>query len=170
MIRFRCRTCEQEHEGIPSFGWDYPIQYLEVPEGERASRCVLTAETCVIDDAWFFLRGGLEIPVLGHTEPFSWGVWTSLSRKNFEHVVELAEDPGRARHGPFFGWLCSHIRIYPETLNLKTMVHPRNEGLRPYVELEPTEHPLAIEQRTGITIDRVVEICEQVLHPPRQAG
>ena len=26
--------------------------------------------------------------------------------------------------------------------------------MAPYVELEPTEHPLAIEQRNGITLER----------------
>ncbi len=32
--------------------------------------------------------------------------------------------------------------------------------MAPYVELEPTDHPLAIEQRNGITLDRVKEIEE----------
>ncbi len=50
------------------------------------------------------------------------------------------------------------------TLNLKTHVHSRPVGERPYVELEPTDHPLAVEQRTGITVDRVREIAAAVLH------
>ena len=32
--------------------------------------------------------------------------------------------------------------------------------MAPYVELEPTDHPLAIEQRNGITLERVKEIQE----------
>ncbi|MFE9812605.1 hypothetical protein [Streptomyces sp. NPDC005548] len=32
------------------------------------------------------------------------------------------------------------------------------------VELEPTDHPLAIEQRTGISLERVREIASTVLH------
>jgi hypothetical protein len=43
-------------------------------------------------------------------------------------------------------------------------VHTRPVGERPFVELEPTEHPLAVEQRTGITLDRVREIAATVLH------
>ncbi|MGQ0416884.1 DUF2199 domain-containing protein, partial [Bacillus sp. HC-TM] len=35
-------------------------------------------------------------------------------------------------------------------------------GTAPYVELEPTEHPLAIEQRNGITLERVKEIQEMI--------
>ena len=34
--------------------------------------------------------------------------------------------------------------------------------MAPYVELEPTEHPLAIEQRNGITLERVKEIEEMI--------
>jgi hypothetical protein len=53
----------------------------------------------------------------------------------------------------------------PSTLNLKTNAHTRPLGRRPSVELEPTDHPLAVEQRTGMTQDRVREIAEAVLHP-----
>ena len=31
---FTCATCGEVHEGVPSFGWDYPVQYLGVPEEE----------------------------------------------------------------------------------------------------------------------------------------
>lgn len=52
-----------------------------------------------------------------------------------------------------------------ETLNLKTEVHTDEVGARPHVILEPTDHPLAVEQRTGITVERVQKIAELVLHP-----
>jgi hypothetical protein len=170
MFAFRCRSCSQVHEGIPSFGWCHPLQYLEVPDDERAHRCVLTSDTCVIDDEFFFIRGCLEVPVIGDEQAFSWGVWTSLSAENFRHYGDLYDEPRKAGHGPFFGWLCSHIWLYPDTLNLKTMVHLRDDGIRPFVELEPTHHPLAVEQRTGITLDRVAEIYEKMIHPPGRAG
>jgi hypothetical protein len=124
----------------------------------------------VIDNEFFFVRGCLEVPVIGDEQPFSWGVWASLSEKNFRHLEELYAEPKRSHHGPFFGWLCSNIWVYPTTLNLKTMVHLRDDGIRPFVELEPTDHPLAVEQGTGITLDRVEEIYEMMIHPPRSAG
>jgi len=169
MFAFRCNSCDKVHEGIPSFGWEYPLQYVGVPENERSRRCFMTSDTCVIDDAAFFVRGCLEIPVIGEEEVFSWGVWTSLSDKNFRHFEEFYNEPKRAQHGPFFGWLCSDIWLYPSTVNLKSMVHLRDDGIRPYIELEPTSHPLAIEQRLGITRDRVAEIYEKMLHPPGSA-
>jgi hypothetical protein len=49
-------------------------------------------------------------------------------------------------------------------LNLKTHVHARPVGQRPFIELEPTDHPLAVEQRSGITMARVREIAAAMLH------
>ena len=69
---------------------------------------------------------------------------------------------------PFFGWLCTSLPAYPETLHLKTMVHLRDYGIRPYVELEATDHPLAVEQRNGITMERVQEIVDLVEHGDEQ--
>jgi hypothetical protein len=72
---------------------------------------------------------------------------------------------GREAEPPMFGWLMAALPTYePSTLSLKTMVHTRPLGLRPLVELEPTDHPLAVEQREGITLARVQQIAEQLLH------
>jgi hypothetical protein len=61
--------------------------------------------------------------------------------------------------GPFFGWLSNNMSYYPEdTLSLQTMVHFRSGGLRPSIGLEPTEHPLAIDRRNGITLAKAWEI------------
>ena len=53
---------------------------------------------------------------------------------------------------------------YPETMNLKTRVHLRDQGIRPFIELEPTDHPLAVEQRQGISVARVAEIYAMLMH------
>ena len=62
------------------------------------------------------------------------------------------------------GWLSNSIPGYPETLNLQTQVHTRPLGIRPEIELEPTEHPLALEQRNGISWGRVKEIVSIANH------
>jgi hypothetical protein len=155
---------------MPTFGFEFPIHYMDVPESERDERVFLTSDTCVIDDEHFFVRGCLEIPVVGCAEPFIWGVWVSLSEENFFHFQELLNVDKRSHHGPFFGWLCSPPLPYPDSLNLKTHVHLRDHGIRPSIELEPTEHPLAVEQRDGITMERVVEIYEMMVHGKGGAG
>ncbi|WP_438820849.1 DUF2199 domain-containing protein [Bacillus hominis] len=50
----------------------------------------------------------------------------------------------------------------PDTVSLKTMVHTREVGYKPYIELELTDHPLSIEQKNGIKLDRIREIAEEI--------
>lgn len=161
---FECTACGQYHVGMPGFGWDYPVQYLLVPERDRERRVRLGRDTCVIDDQWFFVRGCLEVPVRGHEEPLSWGVWCSLSRDSFLRYGRLLDEVTREPGESFFGWLCSAVPGYPDTQQLKTMVRVRPWPTRPLVELEPTDHPLAVEQREGISEARAREIAESVLH------
>ena len=49
-----------------------------------------------------------------------------------------------------FGWFSSRLPGYPDTLSLKCMVHPRDDGMRPAIELEDSDHPLAVQQCGGI--------------------
>ena len=162
---FFCRTCGAHHAEMPmDFGADAPASYYSIPESERERRCDLTPELCMIDEREFFVRGGLEIPVTDGERPFTWGVWTSLSERSFRRMAELWETEGRESEPPFFGWLCTSLPLYPETLSLKSLVHMRSIRLRPLIELEPTDHSLAMDQRLGITMARVQEMVEQLLH------
>jgi hypothetical protein len=162
---FRCRTCGKYHRDLPlSYGAEAPLVYYDIPEDERESRTLLSSDQCVIDEKFFFIVGNIDIPILGRDEKFSWSVWVSLSLKNFKRAYELWTTPGRESEPPYFGWLSTRLPGYPDTLNLKTMVHTRSVGRRPFVELEPIDHPLAVEQRNGITWDRVKEIAELAMH------
>ena len=158
MFRFNCETCGECHEGMPTYGEEAPLYYYSVPEAERGERCHLTSDHCIIDGKWTFVRGCIEIPVHGAEEPFVWGVWVSLGGASFKEYQRLYAESERASFGPFFGWLSAALPLYPETENLKTHVHLRDNGIRPYIELEATDHPLAQEQINGIPVYRVAEI------------
>lgn len=73
-------------------------------------------------------------------------------------------NPARSEEPPYFGWFSSSLPVYPETLGLKVNVHTRDVGIRPLIEVEPTDHPLAVEQREGVTAGRVTKIAETMLH------
>ena len=149
---------------MPSFGAKAPLSYYEIPEPDRAQRCDLGSDDCVIDGKYFFVRGCIEIPVHGQTEPLNWGVWVSLSKESHLAWLSSFDSHTRSHIGPFFEWLNAWLKPYPDTLNLKTKVHLRNKGIRPYIELEPTDHALAMEQRRGISVDRVAEIYAIMNH------
>ena len=164
MFRFQCACCGKWHEGVPGFAAAAPLFFYYIPEAERPTRCKLTSDTCIIDDEHFFIRGCIEIPVEGTDEPFIWGAWVSLSRENFAEYTSRGDDADREQLGPYFGWLSASFIGYPDAENLKTRVRPREAGVRPLIELEPTDHPLAIEQRKGITAERVGEIFAAYEH------
>lgn len=68
-----CSTCGKEHHYIPnSYSYDAPWTWYTIPEDERERRSILTADYCSIDDDDFFVRGCIEIPVLGGEEPLLW--------------------------------------------------------------------------------------------------
>jgi hypothetical protein len=162
MSKYQCQHCGREHDGIPAFHADRPTPYWDVPEEKREADVFLTSDSCVIADRFFFIRGLLSIPILGTDDQFIWGVWVSLSEPNFFLWQENYEAQQRSHLGPFFGWLCTCLPIYPDTMHLKTMVHLRDNGVRPRIELEQTEHPLAMDQRQGIAVQRALEIVHEL--------
>lgn len=163
---YRCATCGQMHDGpVLAFGPAAPVLYYLLPEPERTARTKLSSDLCVIDGKHFFVLGNVELPIIGSGKRFVWSVWVSLSEQSMCRMVESWERPGREADPPFFGWLSSSLPTYPSTLHLKTHVRNRPVGIRPLVQLEPTDHPLAREQREGITWERVLEINQAALHP-----
>jgi hypothetical protein len=153
---FRCTVCGAVHHDLPDIGADKPDQWWDVAEEERSQRIKLTSDTCIIDKEHYFIRGVIELPIHDYPQRFGFGVWVSQKRENFFIYVQ---NPDSTEVGPFFGWLCTRIGYYSEdTLLLKTRALFRGDGLRPAIELEPTDHPLALDQRGGITLAKAWEI------------
>ncbi len=117
-----------------------------------------------MDGEHHFIRGCLELPVIGSKEKLVFGVWVSLSEASIRRAAELWSAEVPDDEPPRYGWLSTRIHLYPGTLQLKAAVHFRGNGLRPLVELEPTDHPLALEQRQGISMERVQEIVAALMH------
>ncbi|MCB2409536.1 DUF2199 domain-containing protein [Hymenobacter lucidus] len=162
-MSYLCACCGQLHEGLPDVGFAKPDPYFTIPQAEREERIELTTDTCVINNEEFFIRGLIELPVHGQETTFGLGVWVSQKDENFE---TYRRNPDTADIGPYFGWLCSDIPAFGSTSSLKTMVHFQGNGLRPWIELEPTDHPpLAVAQRDGISLERAWEIVHEYIKP-----
>jgi len=164
---FTCPSCGKYHEETPmDMGFEAPAYYYSIPKNQRKKRCSLTPDLCIVDDEFFFIRGCLEVPVWGIPRPFVWGVWTSLSQQNYKRTLAIWNKKKRIKEPPYFGWLSSLLppSLYPDTIQLKTMVHTRGLKERPLVILEPTDHPLAVDQREGMPLERLKTIVESILH------
>lgn len=164
-----CPTCGKSHSDAPlSFAVDFPDMYAHLKREDRDLRAVVGTDQCIVDERWFFVRGCLEIPVLGLSEPFLWSLWASVRQDVFDEISDCWTQEGREKtHGPFKSRLANSLSVYPETLNLKVEIRMQPVGTRPLFLAEEAEHQLAIEQRLGITWTRAMDLASFLLH---QAG
>jgi len=135
-----------------------------VGEEEFDDRVVLSNDQCVVDGKEFFVRGHIEIPIHNHPDFLAFSVWSSLSEKSFQHMCDRWDELDRGDDSPYFGWLCTPIPVYPETIHLKLSVQSRSPGLTPLFTVEPTDHPLSIDQHNGISVQRWHELVHKILH------
>lgn len=178
--KWKCPCCGVKHAGLFDLACSRPDHW---PRGEdarpnwevlyakkRFADNILTEDFCILDGEHFFVRCLLKLPIVGKPDDcFGYGIWSTLSRANFESYVDTFDDRKQDRLGPWFGWFSNQLKGYPDTLHLKCQVWPQAGRERPLVELEATQHPLAVEQREGINFDRVLEIYALNGHDLRAA-
>lgn len=139
--------------------------YANMNRDERDTRSVRGSDQYIIDQKWFFIRGCLEIPIIGSRDVFLWGLWASVREEVFDEISECWELAGREKsRGPFKGRLSNSLSIYPETLNLKVQILIRPVGERPLLMIEENDHQLAVEQRSGIRREKASELAALLLH------
>jgi hypothetical protein len=162
---FTCTVCRKNHDDSAiAFDCPFPVYLDAIPEKERLHRCLLRPDLCVLDKEHFFIKGNLDIPVTGRSQSLVFNGWTSLSKENFQRAVDLWETAGRESEPPYFGWFSNRLPGFPDTVNLKARVHISKKGQRPRIELEPTEHPLAVAQHHGISQEEYELIVSRLLH------
>jgi hypothetical protein len=165
MPGYTCRCCGKRHPDLPMhYGSAAPDAWFDLPDATRDRRALLSSDQCLIDERRAFLVGNLEIPVLDAAEHFSWDVWVSLSFKDFARASRCWDTPGRESELPYAGRIATSLPTYPDTVGLRVRVHTRKVGVRPRLEVTAKAHPLVTEQQTGITLARVQQIAEAVLH------
>jgi len=165
-----CPSCGVAHGGL----FDLAMQRPDIWSGDnfvdnqdvRADGHCLSEDLCVLDGQHYFVRGVLLLPIKGanHGEDFGFGVWSSLSRENFLTYQGIFHDGPDDPQTRWFSWFANDIKGYPSTLNLQCHVRPQIGNSRPLIELEPTDHPLAIDQHEGISTSRIIEIYAENGH------
>lgn len=169
IFAFKCSCCGAMHEGSPSFAFDAPYQYSGLSAEEKQSLARINSDLCTITHEGhtdYFIRTILEVPIHGVEEPFTWGIWVSLSEKSFARYVETYDDPDD--DDVFFGWVCNIIPWYPKPEGaLPSDVRVQLGGKRPVVVLhcsDGDEHPLVVDQREGISVEKAQRIAEHLRH------
>jgi hypothetical protein len=159
-----CSSCRALHKGLLDLGADRPsvgIDNIEIESNQvlRLDGTFLSEDFCVVDGKNFMIRTVLELPVLGADDvDFGYGVWSSLSRENFDRYVETFNAGDQEQLQPMFSWFMTRLHGYPDTFALKSRIHPRNGRQRPLVEIQECDNPLYVEQREGVSFDRILDI------------
>jgi len=160
---YTCRSCGELHDDLP-FAFHAPAPDEWSHDGDPDSE--LTTDLCIIGGEHYFIHGLVVLPVADADEDFAWGVWVQLSPEDFGRTVAQWDSEGRENDDPMPGRVCTGLPDYEtSTLGLRCHVRTQPVGERPRIELDPTEHhPLAVEQRNGITLKRVEEIAAHFEH------
>lgn len=165
-MSFVCSVCGETHDGLPALTLKRPDYWLTLtPEQQAEGKA--DDGLCVTPDGHFFVRCVLVIPLLdGPERTLEFGPWSSLSEDNFWRYVGTFKDPDQSELGDMSGWLSNEVRGFPGSLNLKCRVCPQDNDQRPLVQLEPTDHPLAVAQREGISFARALKLTHQATEVP----
>jgi len=170
-FRYKCAECGKWHSGSPSFSYQYPVYYFDVPEDERDRRVQVTDDLCQIEPASddadgaviYCIRVALDITIIGLDNPFTWGVWVTQSQESFARYVDTFDEDQSAEQS--FGWLAVNMPFYNDAgpdeylTSLECEVNWGPQGQRPTAHLWECDHPLAVDQRNGISWDKAVEIA-----------
>ena len=160
---WHCAGCGQTHRGMFSLAASSPDVW-EGAEAPEANSCLrldgdfLSEDFCVLRGEHFFVRCSFEIPVHGLPEAFGFGIWSTLSRANFELYLDGFDSGEYAEMGPWFGWFSNELQPFGPTLNQKCQVHPQLHRRRPLISMLDPANPLAIAQEEGISPERVMDL------------
>lgn len=156
---FICSHCGKQHRTSElSFAADFPDPYFKLRRDERDTRAIVGSDQCVIDGEQFYIRGCLALPVTKSNGVFLWGVWARVHEKDYDEITAHWTTEGRENKiGPYKARLANSLSIYPETLNLKLEIEVEPVGSRPSLFLDEPDHPLALEQENGITMQKAEE-------------
>ena len=168
MSGFRCKSCGVWHDYFPSdWAFEVPDPWLRLTEDERERHGRLGTDYCIIDSKQFFIRGCAFVPIIETDRMFAWGLWVGVTERNYARIAEIGDAPGRENEPPFAARLANNLpsSVYPSTINLLCALQLSAVGLRPAITIR-SDHPLAIEQRRGITTQRVEELAHLLGHKP----
>lgn len=166
-----CGTCGQPHNGMFDLAarapdpWQGPTDYA--PNGALTlDGDFLSEDFCVIDGKYFMVRCVLRIPVHGARHDMGFGCWGSLSRTNFELYVENFDVGHYEGQSHWSSWLCNQLYDYNGTDPDACWMTPQWGRQRPTLKIQDPDHPLARDQRDGITPEKMLKIYRHYGHGP----
>lgn len=125
-----CSKCEKLHTGLFDLTFSYPAPWRgdEVYKPNSALRFdgdFLSEDFCVINGENYLIRCVLLLPIHGMDQPLGFGVWSTLSRDNFEKHVDEFDDGHTGDGIQWTSWFMNQLPIFGETYAKECWVYPQ---------------------------------------------
>lgn len=165
-----CTVCGKTHTLVNSeLAFGLPDEIYALAETERTVRCDISSDICAIDRNRFFVRGLLPLRVKGRRKKYCIGVWSEISEEAFSRIYSRWHDPDQANEPRLSGSLANRLPLHRNSsLGLPVAIQLTGPKTRPEFYLEPTNHPLYLEQAKGIDGHRAVEYSDRRRHVPKR--
>ena len=153
-----CSDCGKDlDEHDLDAGFELPDVVWAIPPEEREERAIYTPDLCALDGKRFFIRGVAYVRVHGGRADFGWGLWAEVPEDVFEWYRSVYDSELRAgSHAR--GLIANTPPGYESLAEQSTTLVFRVGRERPKLELLPSSHGLYVEQRDGISEQRLHEI------------
>ncbi|MEM9301902.1 MAG: DUF2199 domain-containing protein [Pseudomonadota bacterium] len=158
---FHCEVCGETHAGLQKdLAFQMPDDAWELDYLDRYKRVRHNRDFCTLDDQRYFIRCLLEVPLQYNDDTFGWGLWVEVSQADHDlHVGKW--DGGADKTPPFAGRIANNIKGYVTLIGEPVEVKLYDEH-RPLLTFpESSQHPLAVEQREGISLKRHHELVDR---------
>ena len=116
-----------------------------------------------LDGERFWVKAVLPLPVHAAPEPLVFGVWVEVEPAQLETMSD-AWNRGTIHERRYRGTLDMIVWPYRNALGLAVELEYGAPEDRPLAHVLGAEHELALDQRDGITLDRVRELAERIAH------
>ncbi|WP_130734663.1 DUF2199 domain-containing protein [Flavobacterium sp. J27] len=150
---FICVTCGKIHADWPALTFTSPANYDCLSERDKSELGKLETDFCEIryeNQKDRFIRVTLHQKIKDACEHLHYGLWVSLSDKNYFDYQENFEN--EKHETGYFGWLCNNIPEYENTQLIPCDVYTKSGNRRP--EIFPHhdfDHPFVRDFYNGIS-------------------
>lgn len=164
-MKYICQCCGEEKEDWPAIAYNAPYFYYCLSE-EELKNAELTSDLCVVEDSedtHRFIRSVLIQEVNDDCRDLDYGIWVSLSEKNFNEYVENYDN--KEFEAEYFGWLSTYLPDYEFEESIPTTVVVNNSVGRPFVYPHQSyDHPFINDFYNGITKEEAEKRINRVLN------
>ena len=164
-IEFNCSKCGQVHTDWPALVFKSPVNYDFLSDQEKFDLGKLDLDFCEIhyeDQVDRFIRVTLTQKVNDTCENLEYGLWVSLSEKSYSDYKSNFNNENHENR--YFGWLCSNIPEYVNTMSIPCDVITKSGNIRPEIfPHQDFDHPFVKDYYNGITKVEVEKRINEML-------